>query len=225
MSRDGFLARWSRRKLDPIDDASDPAAADAAPPPKVEEPVETAECEIAPEELADLPSVEELTAETDLSGFLRPGIPIGLRNAALRRIWSLDPAIRDHVGDARDYAWDWNVPDGVPGSGPLASLDDIGARVLRMLSTGEGATPARSSDAEVAAPRPEPDGPAALEPPDDPCRDEKTAALPQPAPTDDEATDAPLLLPDASPEPAGAEPEPPHQPRRHGTAIPKFDLF
>ena len=43
-------------------------------------------------------SLEDLTADSDLSAFLREGVPEALRNAALRKMWSLDPAIRDYVG-------------------------------------------------------------------------------------------------------------------------------
>jgi hypothetical protein len=49
-------------------------------------------------------------------------------------MWSLDPKIRDFVGDAREYAYDWNAPGGVPGYGPLPTTDDIlrmAARIVR----------------------------------------------------------------------------------------------
>ncbi|MBL7309634.1 DUF3306 domain-containing protein, partial [Escherichia coli] len=80
-----------------------------------------------------LPSLEALTAETDLTPFLRAGIPAVLRNAALRRMWSLDPAIRDFVSEAREYAYDWNSPGGVPGLGPLLPSDDVQAMLGRLL--------------------------------------------------------------------------------------------
>ena len=41
-------------------------------------------------------------------------------------MWSLDPNIRDFVSEAREYAYDWNVPGGVPGSGgALPPADEI----------------------------------------------------------------------------------------------------
>src|SRR5690606_28878678 len=55
--------------------------------------------------------------EGDLSAFLREGVPTALRNAAMRKMWSLDPAIRDHIGLAEN-AWDFNQPDAMPGFGP-----------------------------------------------------------------------------------------------------------
>jgi hypothetical protein len=132
MSED-FLSRWSRRKRearrageaepDPtrnppgLADGVQATAAESPPPPQSEA------AEITAEEIAQLPRPEDLTAESDLAAFLRKGVPEALRNAALRRMWSLDPAIRDYVGHARDYAYDWNTPGGVPGFGPLSSAE------------------------------------------------------------------------------------------------------
>jgi hypothetical protein len=94
------------------------------------------EAELSADEIAALPPIAELTAETDISAFLRRGVPEPLRNAALRRMWSLDPKIRDFVGDAREYAYDWNTPGGVPGYGPLPATDDI-ARMAAQIVGGE----------------------------------------------------------------------------------------
>ncbi len=65
-------------------------------------------------DLANLPTPETLTAASDITAFLRAEVPAALRRAALRRIWTLDPGIRDFIGPA-DYAWDYNAVDGVPG--------------------------------------------------------------------------------------------------------------
>jgi hypothetical protein len=98
-----------------------------------------------------LPRIEDLTPETDLAPFLRNGVPSGLRNAALRRMWALDPTIRDGVGDALDYAYDWNVAGGVPGSGPLLPSDDVEAMVRSIMgppaeSSAEALTEAQAED-------------------------------------------------------------------------------
>lgn len=132
MSED-FLSRWSRRKRR----LEEPPAADEPKPPVPVAEEDADEDVITPEELAALPAVEEITASTDLVAFLRKGVPAALRNAALRRAWVLDPAIRDFVGDARDYAWDWNTPGGVPCSGPLDEGTDIAGMVRRILGEGE----------------------------------------------------------------------------------------
>jgi Protein of unknown function (DUF3306) len=160
---DSFLARWSRRKQDArrIERAPEPAegATPATPdneaqgaPAAVEE-----EAALTPEEIAELPKIEEITVETDISAFLRRGVPEALRNAALRRMWSLDPAIRDFVGEARDYSYDWNTPGGVPGSGELLPGQDVEAMLRGVFGESEpdragidrsGVAPSRVRDCE-----------------------------------------------------------------------------
>jgi hypothetical protein len=143
-----FLSRWSRRKQEarrpehrpePVDDegrAGPAPEAEAFPP--ADQPAEPA---LSPEELAELPKIEELTAETDISAFLRKGVPDALRNAALRRMWLLDPAIRDFVGEARDYAYDWNTPGGVPGSGELPPGEDVQTMLRQVFGEPEPGKP------------------------------------------------------------------------------------
>jgi hypothetical protein len=107
---DGFLSRWSQRKREAKAKEQEVLPTDA--------PAEEVSAEPEQEfDLASLPDLESLTAETDISLFMQKGVPEALRNAALRRMWVLDPAIRNYVGEALDYAWDWNAPGGVPGSG------------------------------------------------------------------------------------------------------------
>jgi hypothetical protein len=125
MSQD-FMSRWSRRKLKQADEPPI-AAPDTAEVPAPDED------EITPEELAALPAIESITAATDLTAFLKKGVPLVLRNAVFRRMWSLDPEIRDFVGEARDYSWDWNTPGGVPVSGPLEPGTDIQGMLRRII--------------------------------------------------------------------------------------------
>jgi hypothetical protein len=106
-----------------------------------------------PPDLSLLPKLEDLTAASDITPFLARGVPAALRNAALKRIWTLDPVIRDFVGPA-DYAWDFNAPDGVPGF----SLD-LGGDPREMLKRLLGvdreeaeAEDARARAAEAGAP-------------------------------------------------------------------------
>lgn len=128
MTDDGFLSRWSRRKIDARrGDRTATPAKDPTPAAPVTEPALTSE------ELAALPRPDALTAESDVTGFLRRGVPAALRNAALRRVWLLDPAIRDFTGHARDYDYDWNTPGGVPGNGALGPGDNVTAMVRRVL--------------------------------------------------------------------------------------------
>jgi hypothetical protein len=143
-----FLSRWSRRKIEVKRAEESPAAQDASATP-AEEAAAVSE-ELSAEELAALPPVESLTAESDIAGFLRKGVPQALRNAALRRAWALDPEIRDYVGDARDYAYDWNVPGGVPGTGPIDPGTDVAQMVKDVF--GRSHEPETLEEAAHAAP-------------------------------------------------------------------------
>lgn len=119
MSDEDFLTRWSRRKRQAKDEAVEPV-----PEPKPESPDDGDKAEelaAEPEEefdLASLPPIESITQATDVTVFLRKGVPSDLARAALRRAWVADPAIRDFVGLAEN-AWDFNDPNGIPGFGPL----------------------------------------------------------------------------------------------------------
>ena len=122
MTEEDFLARWSRRKRE---------VAKAEVEPRVEaklpatEPQADAAQKAEPEfDVASLPPIESINALTDVTAFLRQGVPAELTRAALRRVWTADPAIRDFVGLA-EYAWDFTDPDAMPGFGPLESTDDV----------------------------------------------------------------------------------------------------
>jgi Protein of unknown function (DUF3306) len=153
-SREDFLARWSRRKLEmrrAAEEVSPPGPAQEILPQETE-PQETeasgtktgtaapVEPELTAEEIAALPKIEDLTADSDIAVFLRKGVPEMLKNAALRRMWLLDPTIRDYVGEAREYAYDWNMPGGVPGNGPLLPSDDVEG-MLRQIFGDRAAEP------------------------------------------------------------------------------------
>ena len=145
MSGGDFLSRWSRRKREVAErEAELPVGPRPTQPAEVipddasrlesTESFEAGEAPaLTPEEIARLPALNELGIDTDLTQFLRKGVPRVLRNAALRRMWSLDPSIRDYVSEAREYAYDWNVPGGVPGYGPLLPSDDVQAMLKRII--------------------------------------------------------------------------------------------
>jgi hypothetical protein len=148
-----FLSRWSRLKRE--SEARPPGPEVAEPPHSTElaEAESSAIRELPPEELAALPRLEDLTPETDLAPFMRVGVPASLRNAALRRMWALDPTIRDRVGDALDYAYDWNLPGSVPGSGALLASDDVQAMLRAIVGGPEpersAGTPAKPGEVAV----------------------------------------------------------------------------
>ncbi|WP_316397260.1 DUF3306 domain-containing protein [Bradyrhizobium sp. 33ap4] len=144
MSEDKFLTRWSRRKQEAKANATppDPAMRDdmQSPPPAVKD-------DDAEFDLASLPSIDTITSATDITAFLRKGIPQELRRAALRRAWSADPVIRDFVGLAEN-AWDFNDPTAMPGFGPLdcseAELTALIDRIVGGLGKPAEAPPERS---------------------------------------------------------------------------------
>jgi len=127
--REPFLARWSRLKKSEATRPTPPAAPpQPSPPGPVPQPADALEgTEAASEDTArldDLPRLEDLTSDSDISIFLRKGVPDELRNLALRRAWSLDPAIRDFV-EVAENQYDWNAPGGVPGFGELDPSFDL----------------------------------------------------------------------------------------------------
>src|SRR3981081_1066227 len=130
-----FLARWSQRKREAKQPEHEAPVADADVPSK---PV--AEGDGAPEfDLSTLPKLEDVTETTDITGFLRKGVPEHLRNAALRKSWALDPAIRNYVNPALEYAYDWNTPGGVPGSSEIGAGMDGARLVSQIMGSGESA--------------------------------------------------------------------------------------
>ncbi len=141
MSSDtGFLARWSRRKHDaakakiekskPEDTPGDVASGTSAGP------LATAENK-QPFDPASLPRIETISAESDIHPFLKPGVPADLTRAALRRAWSLDPAVRDFVG-LSENSWDFNEPNEMTGFGPI-DRQAVGQLLARLLGEPDAA--------------------------------------------------------------------------------------
>jgi hypothetical protein len=246
---DDFLARWSRRKSEakqaapaPVEEALDEAPVDlepthgdgaAAGPVAQLGEAPDAPVEITAEEIAALPPVESLSSASDLAPFLRRGVPMLLRNAALRRMWTVDPAIRDFLNDAREYAYDWNTPGGVPGLGPMSATDDVKAMVRRIfndpveepavaeknaMAPGEG-KPA----AAVESPTIEDQEPAAADDRPVAVVEESAPLIPTPpvATTPDAATqESDALDARTASAPQAATQAGSQRPRRHGGATP-----
>ena len=140
-----------------------------------------------------------MTGATDITGFLQKGVPEHLRNAALRKSWALDPAIRNYVNPALEYAYDWNTPGGVPGSGEIGAGMDVARMVLQIMGDGPTAEPPVAAEER------------AKQPSDDPALPERRAVQdPEPAP--DLPTEE-LRLTDAgipaAQKPAAADQDPP----------------
>jgi hypothetical protein len=140
-----FLSRWSQRKHEAKQPDREAPVADAdAPAAPVAE--SNAEAEF---DLSSLPKLEDLTETTDITVFLRKGVPESLRNAALRKSWALDPAIRNYVNPALDYAYDWNTPGGVPGSSEIGAGVDIARMVSQIMGGGESVVQPAAPTAET----------------------------------------------------------------------------
>jgi len=128
-SAKNFLKRWSRRKR-----AAEAHAPEAAEPPNRERivtdatkpPRAAAQGNAAPPAFdpTSLPPIESISATSDISAFLAPGVPDELTRAALRRVWTTDPAIRDFIGLAENQG-DFTKPDGVPGFGSLELTPEL----------------------------------------------------------------------------------------------------
>ena len=155
--REGFLSRWSRLKrtqgtepsrpveqpdlsaapvadgpeLGPDSDRPAPASADAPPAIRIE----------------DLPKIDELTADSDFSVFLQRGVPDELKRLALRKAWTLDPAIRDFVEMAENQ-YDFNAGV-VPGFGALDPKTDIGQLLAQATGQWKRLEEARPNDADA----------------------------------------------------------------------------
>jgi hypothetical protein len=142
MTEEDFLTRWSRRKRSSAEGAK--AVAESAPIPAEASP-NSAEKVIANAEPAfdpaTLPPIDSITAVSDISAFLQNGVPAELTRAALRRVWTADPAIRDFVGLAEN-AWDFTDPNAMPGFGPLESTDEVRRMIADLVDRiGQAAKP------------------------------------------------------------------------------------
>jgi hypothetical protein len=165
-----FLSRWSRRKREARPepenngggvessthseqrpDSELSAVPAASPVPDAAAASSEPVCD-----LESLPPIESIGAETDISAFMRKGVPTALRNAALRRAWSADPGIRDFMGPNENY-WDAAGPDGIPGFGDLDPGFDVKRLVAELFGEAkpEQAKPETSTLAGASGPIPE----------------------------------------------------------------------
>ena len=198
MSDGEFLARWSRRKQEarsgnPAPESVEPMQADDPTPPSG-----TAEIPPNPDpDLSSLPPIESIDAATDITAFLRKGIPRELSRAALRRAWTADPAIRDFVGLAEN-AWNFNDPNAMPGFGPLdcseAELGEFVDRIVGGVRRAAESLPNPLTESKDEARQADPEG--------DPAPQSCSAEAIADARSTDEAT-----VERSSPAPAAPQPE------------------
>lgn len=224
-----FLLRWSQRKQDAKQSEADGTTEGSTEEAEVfPAPVVSGDAD-EQFDLSSLPKLEEITEGTDITGFLRKGVPESLRNAALRKSWALDPAIRNYVNPALDYAYDWNTPGGVPGNSEIATGTDITKMVLQIMGGESSSAPQSSSAlphndaADVARDGPGLDASQNSEADLPPQQVRVSSAL---------TTTTPVATDFKSAERAGIESEQAveenkssasqHQVRRHGTAKPRI---
>jgi Protein of unknown function (DUF3306) len=136
-ARETFVSRWARlKRASDIEPETGLAGAqsDSAASAGVETQPEDHRDEVVddPFDPASLPSIETITGDTDISGFLQNRVPAALTRAALRRAWTSDPAIRDFIGIAENQ-WDFNDPNSMPGFGPMLETDNVPTLLARAL--------------------------------------------------------------------------------------------
>jgi hypothetical protein len=211
---DNFLSRWSRRKREAGAQAGREASTplerndrgEAVAPPCGEEksPGALSSEPSAPSvpdfDVSSLPPIEAIGADTDISAFMQKGVPSALRHAALRRVWSADPAIRDFMGPNENF-WDAAGPDGIPGFGDLDPNLDVKRMVSELFGEIEPAK-TKPETAEFTGAS----GPSA-------------EISETPSPSDDRASQH---IENAAPQQQMSEPAPAKKmTRRHGGAMPE----
>jgi hypothetical protein len=249
---ENFLTRWSRRKAEAEHKAAEapgtpgavdaqPNAADTAKPDVVQASAlrETTSSPAAtkPEfDLTSLPSLDSITAMTDIRGFLAPGVPQALSRAALRRAWLADPAIRDFVG-LQENDWDFTNPAAVPGFGDMPPGYDIKKMIAQIFGEADpaaeqapiaqtGQQSGNEPQATAAAPESQPAETAAATASDsETAGDARPVRLsappeisPEPSHTDFVRRETDIAAQQNAPQPPPAEPK---RRRQHGGALPQ----
>ena len=155
MSDEDFLKRWSRRKREV---AKQDEASPSPEPDVVAEAADAAaaggktETQFDP---ASLPPLESINALSDVTAFLRAGVPAELTRAALRRVWTADPTIREFVGLAEN-AWDFTDPNAMPGFGPLEATEEVRQMIARVVDEiGRSAQPVKENTSSALLDSPE----------------------------------------------------------------------
>jgi TorA maturation chaperone TorD len=134
---ENIMSRWSRMKQESARHA-EPDGSSSEPKPIDAEPCDLDGATVATPatnsptsptfDPATLPPLQSITVGTDIRSFLASNVPVELTNAALRRAWVTDPAIRDFIGIAESQ-WDFNDPTAMPGFGPLPAGNDVAGLV------------------------------------------------------------------------------------------------
>jgi hypothetical protein len=130
--RDNVFLRWVRLKHEVKTTVQQAEAVSTGVEAAAEQPGINAAMQ-EPFDPASLPSIDSITADTDIVAFLKFDVPTELTRAALRQAWISDPAIRDFVGIAENQ-WDFNDPNGISGFGRLDATES-GVTFLAQVSS------------------------------------------------------------------------------------------
>ena len=141
MSREpeeGFLSRWSRRKLEPEDEPRPAPVEEAAEA----EPALSEETEAETLARLQLPDPDTLGAGDDFAPFMQAAVPEYLRKRALRRLWRSNPtlAVLDGLNDYDDDFTGGFVPPGT-----LKTAYEVGKGIVSR--TAEALDPVEPDDA------------------------------------------------------------------------------
>jgi hypothetical protein len=161
---DGFLGRWSRRKLDaqegkPLDEPVPPVAV-APPVANAPAPLATSPAPLPPEPaLPTLADAQALTPQSDFSTFVLRGVAPEVRNTAMKKLFA-DPHF--NVMDGLDiYIDDYTQPSPMPAAmlRRMASAKFLGFAQDDDPPVASNAAPTAS--AATPLPQPTDSGPAA----------------------------------------------------------------
>lgn len=156
------LSRWSRRKAEAAaakaetetpESATVPAAAASAAEPEAAS-VDGAATDPSPASAPELPDLATLTAESDYTVFLAPGVAEETRREALRILWRSDPVLANLSG-LNDYDDDYRAIGTV--QQVVETVYKAGAGYLEQLAaaadaeTAEATPPPAEGEAEADA--------------------------------------------------------------------------
>jgi hypothetical protein len=146
---ENFLSRWSRLKRESGVEAGMDGSGEET---HTVDTVPSADVSPAAAfDVAGLPSIESIVADSDIRPFLADGVPAELTRAALRSAWAADPAIRDFIGIGESQ-WNFNDPAAIPGFGPLGVADYARALETRAPAGLDGAVAEPPPSASVDPP-------------------------------------------------------------------------
>lgn len=150
-----FLARWAKRKAQarrgelPKDELpkAAPAATVTEPSGQTGELQADAGDEVAPD--LNLPSIEELGPGSDFKPFMAQGVPVDVKNQALKKLWASNP-LYNHIDMLDDYCEDYtDAACAVPG---VKTAYQIGRGFVKeMTESGEDTTKVETADGETPA--------------------------------------------------------------------------